>query len=157
MHLFRPYRDVRFARDKSPYKDQQGATVGENYVHVSAAGLFAAAGYHQMAADQVARFREAVDDDGTGPELEKVVQRLRESGYTVGGDALKTRPRDYAADHPRIDLLKHRALAAWVEFGSPPWVHTAEAADRVASAWRDFAPLNAWLDDHVGPSRLPRR
>jgi len=157
VHLFRPYRDVRFARDKSPYKDQQGATVGENYVHVSAAGLFAAAGYHQMAADQVARFREAVDDDDTGPELEKLVQRLRESGYTVGGDALKTRPRDYAADHPRIDLLKHRALAAWVEFGSPPWVHTAEAAERVASAWRDFAPLNAWLDDHVGPSRLPRR
>jgi len=116
-----------------------------------------AAGYHQMATDQVARFREAVDDDDTGPALEKVVQRLRESGYTVGGDALKTRPRDYAADHPRIDLLKHRALAAWVEFGSPPWVHTAEAAERVASAWRDFAPLNAWLDDHVGPSRLPRR
>ena len=62
VHLFRPYRDVRFARDKSPYKEQQGATVGDNYVLVSAAGLFAAGGYYHMAADQVGRYREAVDD-----------------------------------------------------------------------------------------------
>jgi uncharacterized protein (TIGR02453 family) len=157
VHLFRPYRDVRFARDKSPYKDQQGATVGDNYVHVSAAGLFAAGGYYRMAADQVGRFREAVDDDGTGSELEKEVDRLRGAGYTVGGDALKTRPRGYAADHPRVDLLRYRGLAAWVEFGSPPWVHTAEAVERVAGAWRDFAPLNAWLDTQVGPSRMPSR
>jgi uncharacterized protein (TIGR02453 family) len=157
VHLFRPYNDLRFAKDRNPYKEQQGAVVGGHYLHVSAAGLFAASGYHHMAADQVERYREAVDDERTGPKLERLVGKIRAKGYTVGGDALKTRPRDYPPDHPRIDLLRHKGLAAWVEFGSPPWLHTAEAGDRVAQAWRDLAPLSDWLDANVGPSRMPRR
>jgi uncharacterized protein (TIGR02453 family) len=157
VHLFRPYNDLRFARDRNPYKEQQGAVVGGHYLHVSAAGLFAASGYHHMAADQVERYREAVDDKRTGPKLERLVDKIRAGGYTVGGDALKTRPRDYPSDHPRIDLLRHKGLAAWVEFGSPPWLHTAEAADRVAQAWRDMGPLSDWLDANVGPSTMPRR
>ena len=99
-HLFRPYNDLRFAKDRSPYKEQQGAVVGGHYLHVSAAGLFAASGYHQMASDQVDRYREAVDDKRTGGKLERVVGKIRSQGYTVGGDALKTQPRGYPADHP---------------------------------------------------------
>jgi uncharacterized protein (TIGR02453 family) len=157
VHLFRPYNDLRFAKDRSPYKEQQGAVVGDHYVHISAAGLFAASGYHQMAADQVERYREAVDHKRTGPKLARLVGEIRSQGYTVGGDALKTQPRGYPADHPRIELLRYKGLAAWIEFGSPPWLHTAEAADRVAQAWRDIAPLSRWLDANVGPSTMPRR
>jgi uncharacterized protein (TIGR02453 family) len=157
VHLFRPYNDLRFAKDRSPYKEQQGAVVGDHYLHVSAAGLFAASGYHQMATDQVERYREAVDDQRTGTKLDRLVRALRSDGYTVGGDALKTRPRGYPPDHPRIDLLRQRALAAWVEFGAPPWLHTAEAAEYITKAWRDMAPLSRWLDENVGASALPRR
>jgi uncharacterized protein (TIGR02453 family) len=157
VHLFRPYNDLRFVKDRSPYKEQQGAVVGEHYLHVSAAGLFAASGYHHMATDQVERYREAVDDKRTGGKLERLVGEIRSLGYTVGGDALKTQPRGYPADHPRIELLRHKGLAASIEFGSPPWLHTAEAADRVAQAWRDIAPLSHWLDANVGPSTMPRR
>jgi uncharacterized protein (TIGR02453 family) len=156
-HLFRPYNDLRFAKDRNPYKVQQGAVVGGHYLHVSAAGLFAASGYHHMASDQVERYREAVDDKRAGTKLERLVGEIRSKGYTVGGDALKTQPRGYSRDHPRIDLLRHKALAAWVEFGSPPWLHTAEAADRVAQAWRDMAPLTDWLDANVRASTLPSR
>jgi uncharacterized protein (TIGR02453 family) len=156
-HLFRPYNDLRFAKGRSPYKEQQGATVGDHYMHVSAAGLFAATGYYQMASDQVARYREAVDDDTTGPEVEKIVARLRDADYTVGGEALKTHPRDYPPDHPRIGLLRHKALVVSTEFGAPAWLHTAEAAERLAVAWREMTPLTDWLDTHVGPTREPRR
>jgi hypothetical protein len=45
-------------------------------------------------------------------------------------------------------------MVAWVSFGSPGWLTTPEAADRVAAAWRDMAPLQAWLDDHVGTPRV---
>jgi uncharacterized protein (TIGR02453 family) len=157
VHVFRPYNDLRFAKDRNPYKEQQGAVVGDHYLHVSAAGLFAASGYHQMASDQVERYREAVDDKRSGGKLERLVGKIRSQGYTVGGDALKTQPRGYSADHPRIDLLRHKGLVAWIEFGSPRWLHTAEAADRVAHAWRDIAPLSRWLDANVGPSTQPRR
>jgi uncharacterized protein (TIGR02453 family) len=157
VHLFRPYRDVRFARDKSPYKEQQGATVGNCYVHISATGLFAAVGYYRMASDQVTRYREAVDDDRTGPELERVVTTIRDQGYVVDGETLKTRPRGYPADHPRIELLRHRSLVAWIDFGAPDWLATAAAADRVATAWREMLPLHDWLHSHVGSSELPPR
>ena len=157
VHLFRPYNDLRFAKGRSPYKEQQGAVVGEHYLHVSAAGLFAASGYHQMAADQVERYRQGVDDKRTGGKLARVVGEIRSQGYTVGGDALKTQPRGYPADHPRIELLRYKGLAAWIEFGSPAWLHTAEAAEHVAQAWRDIAPLSRWLDTNVGSSTMPRR
>ncbi len=154
-YLFRPYRDLRFARDKSPYKEHQGATVGHGYVHISAAGLFAAVGYYQMAPDQLVRYRTAVDEEATGAVLERLVAKLRAAGYTVGGDRLKTRPRGYDADHPRIDLLRHRTVVAWVDFGAPEGIHPEEAAARVAAAWRETLPLHQWLDDHVGPPREP--
>lgn len=156
-YLFRPYRDVRFARDKSPYKEQQGATVGSGYVHISASGLLAAVGYYRMAPDQLARYREAVDNVRPGKKLERLVESLRDQGYTVSGDTLKTRPRGYPADHPRIELLRHRSLVGWIDFGAPDWLATPAAADYVAQAWRDLMPLHAWLDRQVGPSELPPR
>jgi len=67
--VFRPYRDVRFAADKTPYKTQCGATAGPHYVQVSADGLMMAGGYYRMTSAQVARFRAAVDDDRHGPEI----------------------------------------------------------------------------------------
>ncbi len=154
VYLFRPYRDLRFSRDKRPYKEHQGATVGPHYFHVDAAGLFAATGYYQMSPDQVARYREAVDEESAGSALETAVVRLRADGYEVGGEQLKTKPRDYPANHPRIELLRHKALVAWTSFGSPGWLTTPEAAERVAAVWRDMAPLQNWLDDHVGPPRV---
>lgn len=156
VHLFRPHRDLRFSADKRPYKVQQGATVGVHYFHIGAAGLFVATGYYRMSTDQVARYREAVDDDARGPALESAVTGLRSAGYTIGGDQLKTKPRGYDADHPRIELLRHKALVTWHEFGAPDWLPTPAAAERVAAAWRDMEPLQAWLDDHVGPSRETR-
>lgn len=156
VHLFRPHRDLRFSADKRPYKEHQGVTVGAYYFHVDASGLFVGAGYYQMSPDQIARYREAVDDDTRGPVLEKTVAALRANGYTIGGDQLKTKPRGYDAEHPRIELLRHKALVVWHEFGAPDWLSTPAAGAHIASAWREMEPLRAWLDDHVGPSRESR-
>ena len=157
VYLFRPYRDLRFSKDKSPYKEHQGATVGPCYLQISATGLFAGVGYYRMAPDQVARYREAVADEHRGPELEKLVGAVRDGGHLVQGETLKTRPRGYPADHPRIELLRHKSLVAWTDFGAPDWLATAAATDRVATAWRDMLPMHDWLETHVGPSELPRR
>ncbi|SDJ63348.1 TIGR02453 family protein [Nonomuraea maritima] len=161
-HLFRPYRDVRFAKDKSPYKTHQGAFVERMpgiglYVEISAAGLFAAAGWYSQASDQVARYRAAVDEDLSGKPLAAVTGALAAAGHTLYGDRLKTRPRGFDDDHPRIDLLRHRSLYAGRRFEPEEWVHTAEARDRVARTWRDAAPLIDWLCTHVRGSELPRR
>jgi uncharacterized protein (TIGR02453 family) len=155
-HVFRPHRDVRFSADKSPYKTAFGAVAEDGgYVQLSARGLFVAAGYWQTAGDQVARFREAVADEDAGPELAGVVEALEAAGYEISGTQLKTRPRGYDPDHPRLRLLRHKTLTAHRELGAPPWLQTPEARDRVAEAWRAMRPLSHWLDNHVGPSTQP--
>lgn len=161
---FRPYRDVRFSRDKSPYKTQFGAVAdragGSHYVHLAASGLFTASGHYLMAPDQVERFRAAVDHDRHGPELQAIVDALTAAGIAVGpgGETpLKTAPRGYPKDHPRIELLRWKGAAAGRDFGAPAWLHTSEAVPRVAAFWRAAAPLSAWLAAHVGPSQEPPR
>src|SRR5690606_38424933 len=68
--IFRPYRDVRFSADKSPYKDHIGATLASGgYVQLSANGLACGAGMYQMAPDQLARYRRAVYDAVAGEQL----------------------------------------------------------------------------------------
>jgi uncharacterized protein (TIGR02453 family) len=160
LHVFRPYRDVRFSKDKTPYKTAIGAA-GETeggsvvYVQLSAAGLFAASGHYRPAPDQLERFRVAVADDRAGSQLESVVAGLRKAGYDVGGEALKVAPRGYPRDHPRVALLRHKGVTAGRTYAPAKWLHTARAKDRVLQAWREAAPLHAWLDRHVGPSTLP--
>lgn len=154
--FFRPYRDVRFAKDKSPYKTAAGAVVhgdhgsGVLYVQLSARGLLCASGYYETTSSQVERLRKAVADDRSGPALVAIVDELRRQGYTIEGEKLKTRPRGYDADHPRIELLRHRTLTAWREFPPEPWLHSPECLDRVRATWRDYQPLNEWLRRHVG-------
>lgn len=158
--IFRPYRDVRFSRDKSPYKTQIGAAgEGEggatSYVHISPEGLFVAAGYYRFAADQLARYREAVAG-APGDGLPDAIAAIEAAGFVVGGGAdapLKRAPRGWPPDHPRAGLLRLKGLTAGREFGEPPWLATPEAAERIVAAWERLAPLTDWLDRHVGPSR----
>jgi uncharacterized protein (TIGR02453 family) len=160
-HLFRPHNDLRFSRDRPPYKTHQGAYVESDggagyYVQLSAEGLLVAAGYYAMAKDQLERFRVAVDADATGAEVAQLVADVVRRGYDVGAiDELKTAPRGYAKDHPRIALLRRKGLIASRSFGAPAWIHKPAVVDRVRKVWTELAPLCAWLDAHVGPSTLP--
>lgn len=152
--VFRPYRDVRFSADKSPYKTAIAATVeAGGYIQLSAQGLGCGNGMYMMAPDQLTRYRRAVDDDVIGEQLRRLIDRTARDGITIGGhDMLKTAPRGYRRDHPRIELLRYKGLVAWKQWPVAPWLGTAAAKDRVVGFLRDTAPLNDWLADHVGPS-----
>jgi uncharacterized protein (TIGR02453 family) len=161
--VFRPNRDTRFSTDKAPYKTNAAAVVNEGggsalYVSVSAEGLHVGGGAYGLERDQLARYRAAVDDDTSGAALEEIAADLRKTKATVEGrTALKTAPRGFPADHPRIALLRYDGVfAMWAH---PPrvWLHTAQTATRVAERWRSVGPLTAWLGRHVGPTTLPRR
>jgi uncharacterized protein (DUF2461 family) len=109
-----------------------------------------------LAADQLARYRDAVTDDTSGAELTRIVARLTSDGCTmIGHDMLKSAPRGYPADHPRIDLLRYKGLTAYREWPAEPWLATPAAADRVREFLRGAQPLTGWLDAHVGASELP--
>jgi len=158
--FFRPYRDVRFAKDKTPYKDHAAAVViddrsGALYVQLSADGLYVGGGYWHTSSDQAQRLRAAVADDLTGAQLQAVLDRLTD--WEVHGERLKRLPKPYPPDHPRAPLLHHKSLAAGLRFEPEPWLHEPECGERVAQAWRQVAGLKEWLNQHVGPAQRPRR
>jgi uncharacterized protein (TIGR02453 family) len=159
--MFRQNRDVRFSRDKSPYKTTTyGLIIGRPdslaglYAQLSSAGLFAGTGYHMLEADQLTRFRDATVDDSTGPALEGAVARVHAAGIETFGEALKTAPRGYRRDHPRAELLRHKSLIAGARRDAGRKGISRDAAlEHVRTTWDACAPLNAWLDAHVGASR----
>ena len=157
--LFRPYRDVRFSKDKTPYKTAAAAAIGDDvqgglYLQLSAEGLMVAGGAHGLATDQARRLRAAIADDRPGRALVAVLDRLQEAGFSVEGERLKRLPKEFDADHPRAHLLTLKTLFAVQQHQPAEWLHTAEARDVVAGAWRQLVPLNDWLRQHVGPSRV---
>jgi uncharacterized protein (TIGR02453 family) len=156
-HLFRPNRDVRFSRDKSPYKTATGAVTegpgGEAYyVQISAEGLMVASGYYRMAPDQLARYRAAVDDARTGRALERALADVAGAGLDVGGEALKTSPRGYPRDHPRVGMLRHKGVTVGRTFPVARWLGTRQCLERITTTWDRAARVNAWLNRCVGPS-----
>lgn len=153
--VFRPYRDVRFAKDKTPYKTNAAATAGEFYVSLSADGLVAGGGYYQLQPDQLDRFRRAVADDVQGIALDRVLAAAEKDGYVLFGDRMTRAPRGYPADHPRLELLKYRSLGASRRWEPADWLQTRSALTRVRRTWRDLEPLAVWLRSNVGPSDRP--
>jgi len=155
--VFRPYRDVRFSKDKTPYKTACGGFAPPFYVQVGPEGLLAAVGYYGMASDQLARFRTAVDEDRRGGELEKILAAAEEAGLSVGGEQLKTRPKGTDPEHPRLDLLRRKGLMVARRWPPDDALHERTCLTRVQKVWRAGRPLAEWLADHVGPSEQPRR
>ena len=154
--IFRPYRDVRFSKDKTPYKTNIGATVERGgYIQLSANGLGAGSGMYMMAPDQLARYRAAVDEDIKGAELERIIaEASRKKIEITGHDRLKSAPKGYSKDHPRIELLRWKGLIAWKEWPVAAWLGTATAKKRLVEFFHATDPLNAWLANHVGDSEL---
>jgi len=157
--IFRPYRDVRFSKDKSPYKTNIAATLSKGgYVSLSSEGLGSGSGYYGLMPDQLAHYRAAVADDRTGKPLARMVEKAIADGIEVSAhDVLKTAPKGYPKDHPRIELLRQKGLIYWRMWPAGAWLGTPKATDRVVELLRAAKPLLKWLDTNVVQSEMPAR
>jgi uncharacterized protein (TIGR02453 family) len=155
--VFRPNRDIRFRADKSPYKTVIAARLaGGGYVSFSAEGLSAGSGLYRPAGDQLDRYRRAVAEERSGAQLAEIVARARRTGMDIrGAESLKTAPRGYPKDHPRIELLRQKGLIGWKQWPVGAWLGTRSAKKRVETFLRATVPLTDWLAAHVGESTLP--
>ncbi len=157
LKIFRPNRDVRFSKDKTPYKTRcYGVTEGEKgeayYLELNGFGMVAASGYWMMAKDQLERYRAAVDDEASGLALQRAIAAVEKNKLRLEGEALKTAPRGWPRDHPRIELLRRKSLAGMRTFDEAAWMRAKGALRRLTDVWRAGRPLNEWLGEHVGPS-----
>ena len=160
--IFRPYRDVRFSVDKTPYKTEQGAIASAPggagyYLRIGSDGLVTGGGYMHGMPDQVTRYRAALDADTSGEDLVDIVDTLRRKGFQIGGEILATRPKGVAADHPRLELLRHKSLIAWRDRGTPAWLSTGSVVRYVRDDWRAIRPVVEWIGEYVGETTMSTR
>ena len=158
--VFRIYRDLRFSKDKTPYKTSMSASVPSRppaedgrpgvdtgfYVNVGPAGLYVASGLYHPGRPELERVRAAIADPDTGPELEAILRRAAAKGLEPYLDPLQRAPRSYPADHPRAGLLKARSLVLNRQHGRAPWLQTAELLDHLVADWKAMIPFNRWLE-----------
>nr|NLD40792.1 DUF2461 domain-containing protein [Actinomycetales bacterium] len=149
--LFRPYRDLRYGKDKTPYKMHQGAYVETMpaagwYAELGVGGLSCGGGFYNARPRELAAYRKAVTNAARGHELEVILEGLTADGWEVRGDTLLTAPRGYEQSHPRIALLRHTNLSVRRAIG-PEVTGEDSAIERIAADWREIEPLVAWVSD----------
>ena len=160
--IFRIYRDVRFAKDKSPYKSNMGASIalgGKHslrapyYIHIEPPNKsFLAGGAYMPTPDQLAAIRRAIVRNPAGLKSAITRKPFKKHFGALSGEQLKTPPRGYPADHPEIELLKYKqfitghALTDKDVFSPRLLKHTVEV-------FAALKPLLDWLNDAVLPSR----
>lgn len=154
--IYRPYRDVRFSHDKTPYKTRQGMFAQRApgigwFLNLDATGVSLGGGFFGDASFTKA-YRSAVEAAEPGTELEGIVADLEAAGYELGGEQLKTAPRGIDKDHPRIELLRYKWLTARRQLRSADAVGP-DLLDALFDTVDDLRPLVSWATTHIAPKR----
>lgn len=153
--IFRIHRDVRFSKDKSPFKDHAsgvlrvGDEAGALYLQIGP-DEGAAAGMWSMEPDALARYRKAVLHERHGKELAKLLKPLLARGYVIiSAQQLARAPKGVDPLHPRAELLRHKGLA--LDFPPIPRGvrHSPKLLDWCVDRARDVAPVLRWLLRHA--------
>jgi uncharacterized protein (TIGR02453 family) len=158
--FFRPHNNLRF-RPGPPLKEHLGLAIGYGaaggfYVELSLDGLLVAAGLHHPAADQLERFRLAIDDDRKARGFARGIARAKRAGLAAAEPALKRAPRGYPIDHPRVDALRMRDLTVACRHPLEPWLHEPRCDEIVRAEMLAARLLVKWLAETVGPSTRAR-
>ena len=153
--LMRIYRDTRFSKDKTPYKNYVGIIFWEGSgkktecpgFHLGLAGTGAGihVGMHGFPKPMLTAYRQAVADDKLGAELLEAVTAVQQAGYTVGGEHYKRVPRGYDAEHPRADWLRYAALFASSGDIPASVVTSPDFMDVCFDHFEKMAPIQRWL------------
>ncbi len=158
--FFRPWNNTRF-RPGPPLKEHIAFSIGDGaavyYVSLSLDGLVAGAGIHHPGADQLERFRAAIDDGRRAAAFERAVATANAAGLELIEPELKRAPKGYSPGHPRIHRLRLKRMTIFHRSPLGRWLHTNAADERIRAELDGARPFVSWLCKHVGPSTQPQR
>ncbi len=152
--IFRINRDIRFSKNKSPYKNNFGMTLAEGgrnsgnpvyYFHLQPHGeTMVAGGMYQPETDALKKIRQEIDY--SPHELKKVIENeaFRDEFGVLSGETLKTAPKGYPKDHPNIALLRYKSFVAYRKFSDVKVSSPSLKAD-ISKAFQALYPLNQYL------------
>jgi uncharacterized protein (TIGR02453 family) len=158
--LYRLNRDIRFSRDKSPYKTHAAALLWEGadkhespgvYLHVGADDVILGGGMWIFEQEgRLDRYRKLLQDDRSAAHLASALSHARKSGLSVeAAEQLKRPPRPFTPEHPRAELSRYKGLTVGKHVRPAAWLHSREALRRAEAVARAYAPLHAWLRDDL--------
>jgi uncharacterized protein (TIGR02453 family) len=142
-------RDMRFARDAAPYKTHLATGIGPNYLNLSSEGLWVGTGMYRPEPAVLHKLRSAIAADKSGRDLARIVGVLRRKGYNVDTHETVNSPRGFAADHPRVDLLRMKDIFAGKMIKPGPVLASRKSVAAVKKVMDDVHPLSEWLRRHV--------
>ncbi|HTY24753.1 MAG TPA: DUF2461 domain-containing protein [Desulfomonilaceae bacterium] len=158
--IFRPYRDTRFSKNKTPYKNHLGIFFWEGtrpkmecpgfYFHLEPPYLMLGNGIHCFPKSLLEHFRNSVVDPKLGPVLDEAAKTVTAKGdYTIGGKYYKKTPRGYDPQHRNAAFLLYNGLYAMAIGEIPPEFYSKEIVDFCFERFRDMLPVHRWLMDMI--------
>jgi len=158
--IFRIYRDVRFSKDKTPYKTHLGIFLWEGprkklgnpgfYLQLDKSQILIAGGLYQLPSELVKPYRDAVSDFKKGSEVAKILKKItKNSSYKLGGSHYKRVPRGYDPENPNAELLLHNGLYLYHEGAVPKEVYSSDFLDYALGVFKDIMPLHKWIRDNI--------
>ncbi|PCI60187.1 MAG: TIGR02453 family protein [Kordiimonadales bacterium] len=150
--VFRIYRDVRFAKDKTPYNTHLHISFMPEGVGASPAWYFGldtkkltlGVGSFDLSKERLERVRQRILAN-EGEKFEAMLKALEAQGLRIGDPALKRVPRGYDAEHPRAQLLRHKSLTVWHDFNDTSAATTASTVNDCMDTFKTMMPLFNWL------------
>ena len=153
--IFRLHRDVRFSKDKSPYKANMGlyfwngkakkSDAAGFYFHVEPKLFGIATGIYMPPPYLLKRFRDNVVNPDKGKELHQIVKILQKKKYDIGGRKFKRLPKGYGDNSPYSEYLLYQGIYAWYESSNFNELASEKAIDKVFKIFKEMLPLHNWL------------
>lgn len=157
--IFRLHRDVRFSKNKAPYKTNLGIFFWEGpakkmecpgfYIGIEPKLFFVGLGMYMFTPEQIKKFREIVSDVSKAEELTKIIKSLKKKSYKINEPHLKQVPRGFDKEYKYVDLLKFNGLYAFYENKNLDELLNSDQVKFLFKKFKDMLPLHSWFLDNM--------
>ncbi|MAT40564.1 MAG: TIGR02453 family protein [Ectothiorhodospiraceae bacterium] len=157
--IFRLHRDVRFSKDKSPYKTNLGILFWEGeakkmenpgfYMHFEPKTFFAGVGMHIFTKDQLKIYRDVVSQTGPNKELADAAKKVTKKGYEIWGKHYKQVPRGYSDDIPNAEYLLHNGIMAGITVDNVKELYEQDMKKYAVKLFKDMLPIHEWCLKYI--------
>ncbi|MFO7445386.1 MAG: DUF2461 domain-containing protein [Ignavibacteriaceae bacterium] len=157
--IFRIHRDVRFSKNKAPYKTNLGMLFWEGagrnessgyYAHVEPKLFFVGTGMYVFSDTQLKKYREIVTNPVKAEELESIIRKLEKKNYKMGGKTYKQTPRGFDKEYEYRDLYLFSGVYAYYESKNLKEILESDFTDFCFKIFKEHLPLHNWLVKNIG-------
>ncbi len=153
--IFRLHRDVRFSKNKAPYKTNLGIFLWEGpakkmecsgfYIGIEPKLFFVGFGMYMFTPEQIKKFRETVYNPDNAGELTNIIKQLKKKGYKINEPHLKQVPRGFDKEYKYADLLKYNGLYAFYESSNYEEIFNSDQVKFFTKKFKDMLSIHKWL------------